>query len=98
MSKDLAEIPESELADRMGAVKGRLDRADEDFEALKKEFDRRKLIAAKGSKFTVVKDVQKQMRVDMASLVAKVGQAIVDACKKPSSRTMYFVRPVEAAA
>ena len=93
----LEDLSEAELADRWGDVKAKGETAEQAIEALKAEFDRRKLDYARGLRFRVTKDTSVQQRFDVAAARTALG---AEAAKylKPQSRTSWLVRPIEAEA
>ena len=93
----LAGLSKAAFADHFGEVHSRLKQGDAELEACKAEFDRRKYDFAKGERFKVTKDTQTQTRLDMKALREGLGAAALKPYDKTSPRTLYLVRPVEAA-
>ena len=93
----LEDLSEAELADRFGDVKAKGEAAEKATEALKAEFDRRKLDYARGLRFRVTKDTSTQQRFDVAAARQALGAEALKYLKS-QSRTSWLVRPIEAEA
>jgi hypothetical protein len=90
----LSEWSQAEIADRWGALKRRAAKIGDELEELKAEFERRKLLSAKGLKFTVVKSVRPFSSLDVKAIRAEMGPAWCAKRERPSERTTYEVNPV----
>lgn len=84
----------AEIADRWGALKRRAAKIGDEIDALKAEFERRKLLSAKGLKFTIVKSVRGFSSLDVKAIRAEMGEAWCAKRSATGSRTTYEVNKV----
>ncbi len=79
------------LADEWGPLSAKVKRAQERLDALKAEFELRKLTVAQGEAFVVLKSVTTQKRFSGESAKAEMGEDWYARHQKPSSRTEFVV-------
>lgn len=93
-SFDVERLSAAEIADRWGALKRRAQKTGDEIDALRDEFERRKLLSAKGLKFTVVKSVRPFAALDVKGIRTEMGAAWCAAREKPGARTTYEVNAI----
>jgi len=98
MAFDFVDLNTGEIADRWGALKRRAGRIADEIEALKAEFDRRGLLSARGTKFTVVKIDEPQLRLDIKAIRAEMGAAWCEARERLATRLTYKINALRKAA
>ncbi len=82
---------DAQIADEWGPLSAKLRRTQERLDALKAEFELRKLTVAKGEAFAVLKNVTSQKRFSGVSAKAEMGEDWYRKHQKPSERTEYVV-------
>jgi hypothetical protein len=82
---------DAQIADEWGPLSAKLKKAQDRLEALKAEFELRKLTVAQGEAFVVLKNVTSQRRFSGESAKAEMGEDWYREHQKPSERTEYVV-------
>jgi hypothetical protein len=75
-------------------MKRRAAKIGDEIDELKAEFERRKLVFARGVKFTVIKSVRPFASLDVKSIRAEMAEAWCAKRERPSERTTYEVNAI----